>query len=182
VAKSTTIECHHRGNVAFSGKLSKPTDASFSAYLGYLQLIHKARAACAHFGVNPAWSVAAFDRDTREKVEQLYAVLFEGGWKASRPRVKLTAALNGKTINYDVLQSTTKPGLVAFTGLSDNTWELLGEELNVGRLVYELTDVSAVLAGADPNGEGDVPVKFTGTDKTTMAIRIAGADDPKPDP
>lgn len=181
-AGTTTIDCHHRGNLVFGGTLSKPSGASFAGYLGYLRLIHKARAVCTHFGINPDWSVSAFDRDTREMVEQLHAILFEGAWKASRPNVELTATLKAETVNYDALKSTKEPALVVFSGLSDDKWELLGKELNVGRLVYELTDVRAALADIGPTGKEDVPVKFTGTESTKMTIRVAGPDDLRPDP
>lgn len=182
VATITTVDCYYQGNRAFSGKLSKPTEASFAGYLAYLRLIHKARAICAHFGVNPEWSVAAFDQDTREHIEQLYAILFEGAWKASRPKLRLTATLKAETVNFDLLRTTTEPALVAFTGLSDNKWELLGTELNAGMLVYEFTEVRAVLSEVEDEANEDVPVAFMGTENTKMTIRAAGPDDPQPDP
>lgn len=153
----TEIDCQQDGNRVFAVALPIQVQPFAEPLARYLEILSKARQIAHRFGVNPEWSVKAFDEDAQETAEQLYAVFFENGWTQRMPNVRLKASCIRKNFRFNVVKQATKPGHLRLT--SDCTYEFFGEKIEVGRLIQDYTDMSIkVLNKKQPakkaNGKG----------------------------
>lgn len=145
----TEICCQLDGNQVFS--VTVPIEKQpFAEPLGrYLRTLHRARKVAERFNVNPAWTVEAFDQNTQENVEQLYAIFFADGWRQRMPNVRLTASCIRKSFRFDVARQAVKPGLLRLT--SPYAYMFLGETIEAGQLVQEYTDMSVKIVRRNPH-------------------------------
>jgi Domain of unknown function (DUF4365) len=192
---TTTIECERDGNTVFSVTMPFRSEPFLEVIAVYLEILWRARRVAEHFEINPVWTFEAFDRDEQDTAEQLYAVFFGSGWSQANPGVKLTTRLVGESIRRDVLKEAVKPIPVKLA--SDHTCTFMGEKLELGRLVFEYTEMSVCVKNnqeAEQNAEraklqkkqksastsshGDtIEVTFIGNESTMKCIRKARAED-----
>ncbi len=134
------INCQQDGNQVFSVTLPIQKQPFAGPLAHYLGILSKARKVARHFDVNPTWTVESFDQENQENAEQLYAIFFEDGWRQPMPNVRLTADCIRRTFNSDAARQATKPGFLKL--ISDCKYMFLSEEIEVGRLVQDYSNMS----------------------------------------
>ena len=139
-SSSTSVECQQDGNTVFSVRTPLQTQPFAAPLARYLDTLSKARKVAERFHANPAWEVKAFDRDTQETADQLYAVFFGNGWSQPMPNVELTAECIRESFNFDIAKQANKPELVTLVG-TDCEYAFFGEKIQVGKLVQQYTDM-----------------------------------------
>jgi hypothetical protein len=137
---SASIECQRDGNVFFSATLPLQSQPFAVPLAGYLETLSKARKIAQRFSVNPTWTVEAFDENTQENADRLYAILFGTGWSEPMPNVRLTASCIRETFRFEVATRAEKAGFVRLT--SECTYTFFGKNIEVGKLVHEYTEMS----------------------------------------
>jgi Domain of unknown function (DUF4365) len=186
------VEVQHLGNTIFRVTVPPEGGDLIPAVARYLETLRKARVVAERFGVNPAWTLAGFDKTSRDAAEEVYAIFFLAGHTEPAPRVELSATLDGTSLPANLMDGKE------FTEMkieSDCTAPMLGEKLPLGRLVHEFTEMGpprvlsprtgrrtqrtrAPLWSFRGKGGGKVrgtglKVVFTGSDQNSMSIRQA---------
>jgi hypothetical protein len=169
------IECQVHGNTFFSVNVRLDTAAFAKPFYQYMILLDKARKVARHFGINPKWTVVAFDADAQETAHDLHAIFFEGGLVRKTPNVSISLKCRRKTFKFDVLARAK--GSVPIAIASEYVYTLLGEEIEVGMLTHEYTTVkidekkSRKRRARKQRSNGDVELAVTGSKDTVRTIR-----------
>ena len=193
---STLIECQQDGNRVLWGSAPLHRLALVAPLARYLEVLSKARNVSERFEINPVWTFELFDRDARETAEELYGIFFEDVWSRPMPNRRLTATCVRETFRFDVARQAKKPEAMRLT--SNCTYGFLGNKIEVGRLVYDYTDMTIkVKDDRKPSKQRQsskarrkaprsvqqrvrdetVEVVFTGTKTTVMSVRRATPED-----
>jgi hypothetical protein len=175
---SSDLEISVFGNTVFSAT-SEEYDlaARFSGLARYLKVIYKARCVCAHFGVDPIWSTHAFGRFQIDVVEEMYGLLFEGGYTNKFPHMEMNAIVVRDATRFDLIEKM-KLGQIKL--ISDCTYSLLGESLIIDNIEQDISEATFVIPKRTRRSQafrelrvGEIQAKIVGTENTVRALRVA---------
>jgi hypothetical protein len=171
-AAHVQIDCLRHDECFFSITPPLLNTAFAAPFAAFLTLVDKARKVAKRFGINPAWTLQAFNQDAADTAEELSAIFFEDGFVQKMPNVKLDFKCRRKTFNFDTFQAMAGPVPVQVS--SEYHYELMGEVINVGRLTHEFTAMTLALkdwTAKKRAGRGDVQLVLQGTADTVRRIR-----------
>lgn len=164
------VECHQDGNCVFAVPVPLPANDQLVHISEWLDVLRMARQVAERFGVNPAWSLAAFDADTVETVEQLHAVFFGSGCTQPVPSLRVRLRCSDRSFPFDEAGEGVELARVGHE--SDCTYSFFGERIAVGRLAVEYSNVTARLV--DPATPAGPPlVELIGSPASMMTVRRA---------
>ncbi len=163
----TEVECLQDGNRVFAVAVPLHTIEQCTDMADYLDVMKMARAVAEKLSVNSVWTQKGFDADTWDTLQQLHALLFSGGWTQPTPSVHVELGRVDKTIKFDTDTKSTQPGDARL--VSDCTCQFLGEQVAIGVLVFDYTEVT--LRSKDQSGE------LVGSPGTVMRVCLASGEE-----
>jgi len=182
LSSEVAVECCYHGNLWFSMRAPWQDKGITGPLTEYLGVTDKARKLAERFRIDPTWTIVSFDNETRQAVEEMYGVFFENGWRRKVSGMGITATLDRRPKENSPVPIKTTSNIV---------FNLLGENIEVGRIVHEFTNMVIQPARRKPVvdrrpyarffGPRDirkkikkwVKVLLTATENTVLTIRMA---------
>ncbi len=148
--------------------------------LPLLSSMKRLRRLCGHFGVDPIWNEASFLNDL-SYFNQVEALVFDKQWKGCAKGI-FNAVISDEKCISAIRKNKSKPA--PFNVTSDMTYNLLGEELKLGRVSHDYSDMIAKVSKCKPAQRGPRPpkeyvVEYRPTSKSTLVLSTSGHNIPR---
>jgi hypothetical protein len=161
------LRLYVQGNLLGSARMNKAPLKEIFVFWNFLEMLRKARLLAQHFKVNvvmpPLANLSSEDYDV---VDELFAIVIEGGHKMVVPGVTISCTLSG-TVPQPEPNTPSQPLIITRV----ESYSLLGTRINVGQVEIRVTDLKLTMCEPTPDGTG-TKVVFKGTNQSERFIRL----------